>query len=268
MGLAPFHTWLPDAHSESPAVVSALLSGALLNCAFLGILRVAQVCAAAGLASFTGDILVLFGLLSLMTAALFILGQKDYKRMLAYSSIEHMGILSLGAGLGGAAVYGALLNAVCHSLTKAGLFMVSGLILAAYKTKNIAEVRGLFRRAPGTAVLWLSGFLLITGTPPSGIFLGKFMILKAALSGGRYAAAGIYLIFLAVVFAGLARIFLEMTFGEAAGEKMPQTPFREQRQMLAPAAVFFVCVVILGLYMPGWLNAVIGRAQALIGGAV
>ncbi|MEI7530287.1 MAG: proton-conducting transporter membrane subunit, partial [Elusimicrobiota bacterium] len=118
MGLAPFLSWLPDAHSESPAVVSALLSGALLNCAFLGILRAVQVCAGAGLAGFTGDILILFGLLSLMTAALFILGQRDYKRMLAYSSIEHMGILSLGVGLGGGAVYGALLNAVAHSLTK------------------------------------------------------------------------------------------------------------------------------------------------------
>jgi len=268
MGLAPFHTWLPDAHSESPALVSALLSGALLNCAFLGILRAAQVCVGAGLAGFTGDIFILFGLLSLMTAALFILGQRDYKRMLAYSSIEHMGILSLGVGLGGGAVYGALLNAVAHSLTKAGLFFVSGVILAAYKTKQISEVKGLFRRLPKTGILWLAGFFLITGTPPSGIFLGKLMILTAALAGGHYAAAAAYLFFLAVVFAGLGRIFLEMTFGEApqAGTagKLPG----ESRQMLIPAACFFVCVIVLGLYMPGWLTDIIYGAQRLIGGVI
>jgi len=268
MGLAPFHTWLPDAHSEAPALVSALLSGALLNCAFLGILRVSQVCAAAGLASFTGGILVFFGLLSLMTAALFILGQKDYKRMLAYSSIEHMGILSLGVGLGGAAIYGALLNAVSHSLTKAGLFFLSGLILSAYKTKNISDVKGLYRRAPRTAVLWLAGFFLITGTPPSGIFLGKFMILKAAVAGGHYAAAAAFLLFLAVAFAGLGRIFLEMTLGEPVPGKAQEKAFIESRQMLLPVACFFALVLALGIYLPHWLNSLIAGAQNLIGGGI
>ncbi|HBB65930.1 MAG: NADH dehydrogenase [Elusimicrobia bacterium GWA2_56_46] len=268
MGLAPFHTWLPDAHSESPAVVSALLSGALLNCAFLGILRVAQVCAAAGLAGFTGGILILFGILSLMTAAFFILAQKDYKRMLAYSSIEHMGILSLGTGLGGGAVYGALLNAVSHSLTKAGLFFISGLILAAYKTKNIPDVKGLIRRAPAAGILWLAGFFLITGTPPSGIFLGKFMILKTAVSGGHYAAAAAFLFFLAVVFAGMGRIFLEMTLGEAPALKSGEKPFEASRQLLLPAACFFACAIALGLYMPAWLNEIITGARNLIGGAI
>ena len=268
MGLAPFHTWLPDAHSESPAVVSALLSGALLNCAFLGILRAAQVCAGAGLADFTGDILILFGLLSLITAALFILGQRDYKRMLAYSSIEHMGILSLGIGLGGGAIYGALLNAVAHSLTKAGLFFVSGVILAAYKTKQITEVKGLFRHLPKTGILWLTGFFLITGTPPSGIFLGKLMILKAAVAGGHYAAAAAYLFFLAVVFAGLGRIFLKMTFGEAPPVAAAGKPGKTSRQLLIPAACFFVCVIVLGLYMPDWFSDIIAGAQNLIGGAI
>jgi len=120
MGLSPFHTWLPDAYSESPAVVSALLSGVLSTAALLGILRVNAVCASAGLADFTGGLLVLFGLLSVITAALFMLGQRDYKRMLAYSSIEHMGIIAMGAGLGGGAVFGALLAPSCsdHELAR------------------------------------------------------------------------------------------------------------------------------------------------------
>jgi len=268
MGLAPFHTWLPDAHSESPALVSALLSGALLNCAFLGILRISQVCAAAGLASFTGEIMILFGLLSLMTAAAFILGQKDYKRMLAYSSIEHMGILALGAGLGGGAVYGALLGAVCHSLTKAGLFFISGLVLAACRTKNIADISGLLRRAPFTAAAWLAGFFLITGTPPSGIFLGKFMILRTAVSNGHFAAAAFFLAFLGAVFAGLGRIFLAMTLGEPAADKFPGKEFVETRAMLLPSAFFFLLVILLGFYMPAWLDGLITGAARLVGGGL
>ena len=137
MGLAPMHTWLPDAHSESPSLVSALLSGALLNCAFLGILRAHQVCIAAGLADFTSELLVGFGLLSMAVAAVFIIAQANYKRMLAYSSVEHMGILSLGVGLGGAGVFGAMLHALNHSMTKASLFLVAGNILHCYHTKDI-----------------------------------------------------------------------------------------------------------------------------------
>jgi hydrogenase-4 component F len=261
MGLSPFHTWLPDAHSEAPAVVSALLSGALLNCAFLGVLRVNGVCARAGLADFTGGILMLFGLFSMVTAALFMLGQRDYKRLLAYSSIEHMGILALGVGLGGAGIFGAMLGALSHSLAKAGLFFTSGVVLAAEKTKRIADVKGLWRRAPKTAVLWLGGFFIITGTPPSGVFLAKFLILKEALGLKHYWLAGAYLFFLAILFAGMANVFISMTFGERA-EKPGEKPFVEPAGMLAPAAFFFVCVMLAGLYMPGWLNELI-RSAAL-----
>ena len=265
MGLSPFQTWLPDAHSEAPAVVSALLSGALLNCAFLGILRVSGICAAAGLAGFTGGILTLFGLLSLVTAALFMVGQRDYKRMLAYSSIEHMGIMALGAGLGGGAVFGALLAALSHSLTKAGLFFTSGLVLAAEKTKRISEVKGLWRRAPRTAALWLAGFFLITGTPPSGVFLAKFIILKEALEQRHYALAAAFLLSLAILFAGMARYFISMTFGEREG-KSGEKPYVEEPAMLLPAAAFFVCVILAGLYLPGWLGSLLAGAALNAGG--
>ncbi|HCC47096.1 MAG TPA: NADH dehydrogenase FAD-containing subunit [Elusimicrobia bacterium] len=265
MGIAPFHTWLPDAHSEAPAVVSALLSGALLNCAFLGILRVSAVCASAGLADFTGGIMVLFGLFSVVTAALFMLGQRDYKRLLAYSSIEHMGIMAMGAGLGGGAVFAALLGALSHSLAKAGLFFTSGMVLAAEKTKRIADVKGLWRRAPRTAALWLAGFFLITGTPPSGVFLAKFIILKEALALKHYWLAGTFLVFLAILFAGMARIFISMTFGERDA-KPDEKPFEEQSGMLAPAAAFFVCVILAGLYLPDWLQSLLAGAAANVGG--
>ena len=267
MGLAPFHTWLPDAHSEAPAVVSALLSGALLNCAFLGIMRVNAVCGAAGLADFAGGLLVLFGLFSVVTAALFMLGQRDYKRLLAYSSIEHMGIVAMGAGLGGGAAFGALLGALSHSLTKAGLFFTSGLVLASEKTKRIADVKGLVRRAPRTAALWLAGFFLITGAPPSGVFLAKFIILREALARGHYWLAGTFLVFLAILFAGMARVFISMTFGEREarpGEK----PFEERAGLLGPAALFFACVILAGLFLPGWLHELLAGAAADLGGTL
>jgi len=213
MGLAPLHTWLPDAHSEAPSLVSALLSGALLNCALLAILRVHAVCGAAGLGDFSGGLLVLFGLLSMGFAAVFMVGQRDYKRMLAYSSVEHMGIIALGIGVGGMAGFGALLHTVNHSLTKAMLFLLSGNILARYQDKSARRVNGVIHVLPVTGVLWLAGFLAITGTPPFGLFVSEFTILKAMMEERRWFLAACYLVFLAVIFAGMASIFLRMAMG-------------------------------------------------------
>ncbi|MCX7046063.1 MAG: proton-conducting transporter membrane subunit [Candidatus Sumerlaeota bacterium] len=213
MGLAPLHTWLPDAHSESPSVVSALLSGALLNCAFLGILRIQQVLSAAGMAAFGQELLVLFGLISMGFAAIFIIGQTDYKRMLAYSSVEHVGILALGVGIGGAGIFGSMLHAVNHSLTKGMLFLVAGNLLAAYKTKEARGVRGLKRTLPISGALWMAGFLAICGTPPFGPFLSEFTIFKAALDQGHNTAAIFYLVFLSLIFIGMATMVLPMVQG-------------------------------------------------------
>jgi len=129
MGLAPMHTWLPDTHSQAPSPVSALLSGALLNCAFLGVLRFFQVVLASGDAAFARTLLTLLGFASIAVATAFLFGQRDFKRLLAYSSVENMGILAVGVGLGGAAAYGAMLHAVNHSFAKAGLFLVAGNVL-------------------------------------------------------------------------------------------------------------------------------------------
>jgi hydrogenase-4 component F len=224
MGLAPMHTWLPDAHSESPSMVSALLSGALLNCAFLGILRAHQLCIAAGEAEFSQGLLVVFGLISMGMATVFIIRQADFKRMLAYSSVEHMGILAIGVGLGGAGVFGSMLHAVNHSLTKAALFFVAGNILAAYRTKSIGDVSGVLRVLPVSGVLWIAGFLSITGSPPFGTFLSEFTILKAALDGGQNVVAALYLVFLSLIFVGMVNIVLRMAQGEGATEQTSSPP--------------------------------------------
>ena len=274
MGLAPLHTWLPDAHSEAPSVVSALLSGALLNCAFLGILRAQQVCVAAGLGAFGRDLLVPFGLLSMAFAAVFILRQADFKRMLAYSSVEHMGILALGVGIGGTAAWGAMLHAINHSLTKGLLFLVAGNVLACYKTKSTRDVRGLLRVLPFSGLLWVAGFLAITGSPPFGPFLSEFTILKACLDQDRAGVAALYLALLALIFAGMATVVLRMAQGapgpvpESAGGRQdaggPRGP--EAWTAVGPPAALAVAVLVLGVYVPPGLQAVLSAAARVLGG--
>ncbi len=264
VGLAPLHTWLPDAHSEAPSVVSALLSGALLNCAFLGILRALQVCNAAGERAFCADMLTLMGLLSMGVAAVFIMRQPDYKRMLAYSSVEHMGIVALGVGMGGGAVFGAVLHALNHSLTKGMLFLVAGNILTHYRSKSSDDVRGLMRSLPVSGALWVAGFLAITGSPPFGLFLSEFAVLSGALSGGHYLVACIYLVLLSVIFVGMAGVVLKMSLGGPSGG--PAASAVEPASAVYPAVVLCVAVTVLGVYVPGPLQTLIREAAGSIGG--
>jgi len=265
MGLAPMHTWLPDAHSESPSVVSALLSGALLNCAFLGILRAHQVCVAAGIADFSQELLRVFGLISMAVAAIFILGQVDFKRMLAYSSVEHMGILALGVGLGGVGVFGAGLHAINHSLTKACLFLVAGNILAAYETKTIKDITGVRRLLPYTGILWIAGFLSITGSPPFGTFLSEFTILKAALDTNQTVVAVLYLALLALIFIGMANIVLPMAQGEPRRALVKFRP-REAMWSIVPPAVLCAGAFAVGLYLPPTVSTVLHEVAVSMGG--
>ena len=270
LGLAPMHTWLPDAHSEAPSVVSALLSGALLNCAFLAVLRIQQVCLAAGQGEFGQKVFLGFGLLSMTVAAVFIIGQSDFKRMLAYSSIEHMGILALAVGLGGAAYFGALLHAVNHSLTKGMLFLVAGNLLAAYRTKSSTDVRGAIKLLPISGVLWVAGFLSITGSPPFGPFLSELIILKSALDQGRFVIAGTFLVLLSVIFIGMAAIVLKMCQGEPAGDS-PRAenslePGGESPLAFIPPLVLGLAVLALGLYLPPALKGLLAHAARAIGG--
>ena len=265
MGLAPLHTWLPDAHSEAPSVVSALLSGALLNCAFLAILRAQQVLVAAGQGAFGRELLLFFGLLSMAVAAVFIMSQADYKRMLAYSSVEHMGILSLGVGIGGNGTFGAMLHAVNHSLTKAMLFLVAGNIVTAYRSKKTVEVSGMLRLTPVSGGLWLMGFLAITGSPPFGPFLSEFTILKAAVDGGSGIAAITYLFLLAIIFIGMMTAALRMTQGYPSGNGV-DLPCRENPISLVSPLALGLLVFTLGVYIPPPLKSALQEAARVVGG--
>jgi hydrogenase-4 component F len=245
MGLAPMHAWLPDAHSEAPSMISALLSGTLLNCSFLALLRIFVICEAAGVGIFAQKLFLIFGLISMGVAALFILGQKDYKRLLAYSSVEHMGILAFGIGVGSSAFFAVLFHVVCHSLTKAALFLIAGNILTVYHSKMILRVNGLAKRMPYSGILWIIGFLAITGMPPFGTFFSEFWILKAAVDHHQMIGVMLFLLFLSMIFIGMAWTFLNMFQGEVF-----ETAHQERRWTYFPSAILLITVLILGLYLP------------------
>jgi hydrogenase-4 component F len=266
MGLAPFHTWLPDAHSESPSLVSALMSGALLNCAFVGILRTYQVAIAAGEGQFVQELLIGFGLVSMAVAAVFIIRQADYKRMLAYSSVEHMGILALGVGIGGAATFGAMFHAVNHSLAKGLLFLVAGNILAMYRTTSTRGVRGLIRALPTSGALWMAGFLAVTGSPPFGSFLSEFIILQASITNGHAWAGYLYLALLGIIFIGMAAPVIQMT----QGQQWEQTVASRKESILAvaPPIVLALALLGLGVYLPPELDNILQNAARLLGGGL
>ncbi len=263
MGLSPLHNWLPDAHSEAPSLVSALLSGALLNCAFLGILRGHQILLPAGLGEFSSGLLVFFGLLSMGTAAVFIVGMGHFKRLLAYSSVEHMGILALGVGMGGGAVFGAMLHAVNHSLAKAMLFMLAGNILKHYRTTSSHDVRGMRWTMPLTATLWTAGFLAIVGSPPFGLFVSEFSILTAMLGKGQIVPAGIYLALLAVIFVGMSVPVLHMV--QSSRPPSVTAVYREGFFNTGPPLVLCALVLMLGLYVPPWMTDFLRRTAAALG---
>lgn len=182
VGFVPMHTWLPDAHSKTPSPISALLSGVLLNVAFYAVLRFKVLAdLVIGSSTWTDHLMIGFGVLSVATAALFLLQQRNYKRMLAYSSVEHMGLMGFASGLGPVGMLALTIHAVFHTLTKSALFFLSGEILLSQKTTKIAGVKELMKKTPITATLFLLGVLAIIAVPPSGLFTSEFMIVGAGL---------------------------------------------------------------------------------------
>lgn len=263
MGLAPMHTWKPDAYGEAPGIIGALLAGGMTNCAFLAILRVYRVMQAAGEGAFARELFITIGLLSMAVAAVFMAGQRDFKRMLAYSSVEHMGILVLGIGLGGIAVFGSLLHVINNALTKVVLFLSAGNIHRAYRSKNLNEVSGALRRLPVSAALFLTGFLAITGSPPFGPFISEFTILNGAMLGRHYVAAGLFLLFLIMIFIGMGATVLHVVQGPPS-PAAAQTDFRDGFLNTAPLLTALALVVMMGVWIPGPLYAFVERAARLL----
>lgn len=264
MGLAPMHTWLPDAHGAGPTPTSAMLSGVLLSDALYVIMRFASIANAALGPTMTQRLFFIVGLLSLFVGAFFLLRQRDIKRMLAYSSIEHMGIVACGLAFGvRLAVIGALLHVINHAATKALAFFSAGRLAARFGTREIAGITGGVAVMPISGTLFALAGLALAGMPPFGTFRSEIMILAGGFSGGAWPVAAVLLALLLVAFAGLVR----WTMGVTAGF-LPEGMRRGERDLGAIGSMLLIFVVVLGLglYVPGHLSVLLERASDIIGG--
>jgi hydrogenase-4 component F len=267
MGLAPMHTWKPDAYGEAPGMVGALLAGGLVNCAFLSLMRVYQIAAVTQEAASFQRTLVAMGLISMAFAAVFMARQSDFKRMLAYSSVEHVGILTLALGLGKGALYGALFHMVNNCLTKGVLFLSAGNIHRAFGSKNTSVVRGAIRWVPWSGALFLTGFLAITGSPPFAPFVSEFTIVSSAFTTGNYWAGTLFLVFLAVIFIGMALTVLPVVLGEPPErEEGAPEPYRDSAGSVMPLLVLMAIMLVLGIWIPQPLRNLLADAAGLLGG--
>ncbi len=259
MGLVPMHTWLPDAHSKAPVPISALLSGVLLNVAFFAILRFKIVTDSAIGPQFSQGLLIFFGAMSIVLAALIILVQINYKRLLAYSSVEHMGIMALGFGFGGIGVFAALVHMIFHALTKSLLFFSAGNIFLKYSSTKISNVKGVITALPITGIIFMIGIMTITGMPPFGIFFTEFYILSSGVSSHPVVVSlvisGLVLVFVGFLKHATAMIFGEVPSGIKRGEMDPLTT--------APIVIIVATLIGLGLFIPSQLIKLIADASKL-----
>jgi hydrogenase-4 component F len=269
-GLVPMHTWLPDAHSQAPSPVCALLSGVETTAILYVILRLFPVMKAAPNSHAEVWALVL-GLVSVGVAAFLLLQVRDYKRMFAFSTVEHMGIILAAVGLGASAAgYGAVQQIVSHSVTKSFCFFAAGAALLAVETREIAAVRGLIRKSPIAGAALIFGGLGITGAPPLAVFLSEFSILKAGLNQRHYLATGLLAIFIVIAFFGVMMHINRMVFGareDAAptnehsnGQEEQKLPFSCRLTLLLAA----VPVLVLGFYIPKPLHDLLTQAAATL----
>ena len=265
MGLVPMHTWLPDAHSQSPTPVSAMLSATLLNCALYAIMRIKAIVDLA-VPGFTSPLLMGFGLISMAVAAAFILISKNIKRMLAYSSIEHMGIIAIGFGIGTPlAMFGALFHIMAHSLAKSAAFLSAGNIIQEYGTTKMDEVRGMRDRMPFTSAAITISALALIGLPPFAVFVGELSILKGMADAGMYLFIAVFIILLIIVFAGVVRNVFPMMSGET--EKEVRDPRGVSRAL--PIVLLLAASVIFGILMPEQLRTALGYIVTILtGGAL
>jgi hydrogenase-4 component F len=256
VGLVPMHNWLPDAHSEGPTPISAVLSGLLLNIALYALVRCKVLVDGSTKTHHSGSIMMGFGIVSVLVAAFSLLRQKDIKRMFAYSSIEHMGIATFAFGLGGpVATFGGLLHMLVHSLTKSAIFFTVGHASQMHRTQEMARIQGLIRGNPLVGWGLALGVLAIVGMPPFGVFTSEFLILTAAIKDAPLVAP-LLLLGLGVTFAALLRRVQPMVMGAIP-------PYQKKMKVAnVPVLLHMALVLVIGLYMPrflsGWFQTAVG----------
>jgi len=264
-GLAPMHTWMPDAHSQAPSPVSALLSGVLLKCALYGIIRYHIIVKKCVGGAYSDNLFITFGIISLLFATFFILVQSDIKRLFAYSSLEHIGIIAVGIGFGGAAgLFGALLHTLNHALTKTLMFCTAGDIIARYRSRSILRIAGVAAAAPLAGTALLAGGFALAGSPPFSIFISELMILKAGFTGGNIIAAVITLAALVLIFVGLIKHISGMAFGRPPADVADV----KNRWSVPVLVILGIMITVMGFYIPSFVSKTIEQCIAVINGAV
>lgn len=259
VGLVPLHSWLPDAHAEGPTPVSAVLSGLLLNVALYSLIRCKVIVDGAIGTGFAGNLLMGFGIVSVVIAALFLIRQGDIKRLFAYSSIEHMGLITFAFGMGGAiANFAALLHMTVHSLTKSALFFAAGHAAQAAGTQQIADIRGLASATPTVGWCLMIGTLAILGMPPFGVFASEFLILTSAMRQEPWATP-LLLFALGIAFATMLRKVQPMVFGDSNMAPLPASP------AVLPVILHIGITLLLGLFIPPALAEWYRGAARLLG---
>jgi hydrogenase-4 component F len=262
VGLVPLHTWLPDAHSQAPSPICALLSGIKTTVVLYVILRLLPILNASGQIEVDRWAIVV-GLSSVGIAAFLILQVTDYKRLFAFSTVEHMGIILTAAGLGGAAAhYGAVYQVLNHALTKSFCFLAAGAALLAVDTRQIASVRGLIRTSPAAGAGLLLGGLAISGAPPLAVFLSEFSIFRAGIAHGQYLATGLLGTFVVIAFFGILYHLNRMVFGLPQPATAEMLPIKLPLTCTLALVLAAIPVVVFGVYIPERLHALLQMAAA------
>jgi hydrogenase-4 component F len=265
VGLAPMHTWLPDAHAEAPSPASAMLSAALLNTGMYAIIRFLAIARAGLGATFPRGVLLVFGFLSIVVGVLFMVRRGNFKRLFAYSSVEHMGIIAVALGFGGIlGLYGALLHTLNHAIAKSVLFLTSGDVAQRTRTREAAGVRGLLTAVPLTGGALLLGSFAVLGSPPFGLFLSELTIVRAGFAGSSPVLPLLLLALLAIAFVAFARTTTGMITGDPGPAASPYRGRWSARAAVAPVAAGLVALLVLGLWIPAGLDTVIRHSLAVL----
>ncbi|MBF0606408.1 MAG: hypothetical protein HQL61_02505 [Magnetococcales bacterium] len=264
MGMAPMHAWLADVHVQAPSPVAAFFSGAMVSCAFLGILRYYQIFAATPLIADFRHLLLVFGLFSVIVGAVYILRVDNFKRKLASCNIQHMGLLCVGMGLGGGAVYATMLYAMSYALAKHLMLLTSGNFLRAYGTINTSEISGGLNSMPGSSWLLIVGVFVLAGVLPSGVFIGEFMLFKRMVAYPSWGIVIVSLVLMTIVAYAIIEATLRITLSY---DTMPAfTQGTESLIAHVPQWVFIGLLVLMALHLPQRLDAIARGAASLLGG--
>lgn len=260
-GLAPMYTWLPDAHSEAPAPISSIMSGSLLTVALYAILRWKVVVDARLGTTYTDHVLIIIGALSVVVAAVLLIRQASYKRMLAYSSVEHMGLICLGFGLGPLGCFASLMHLLNHAAGKSMMFLLSGNILHRYGSTRIASIRGLLQAMPWTGGLFLVGGLALLGMPPFGIFFSELLLLRAGLISSHPWLVGLIALLVILIFISFLGYLNRLLYGEAPPAETPQA---SDSPALIPLACNVATLLVIGVFIPDPVARLLRQATEII----